>query len=219
MKKENPYCAEFDDDDEFETMQSFDEELYEAISPKVKQFLAEYYGDQLLELPSETYREIESIIKRRLYDYGDAIPDILFRNRTIEDMDEFEQALEKFIPENKPIDWPVAKYWFDKDFSVQEEWDTFLEDTYPINLSKEEVWEMGITKSTNEFFKDTQKFAHFTKTGYELINQAVHQFLEKRASFDLAVLSAAGFESLESHSYLHLETLLEDLFSVMPERG
>ncbi len=218
MKKEDQFSTEFNEDDEFETMQSFDEELYEAISPEVKQFLAEYYGDQLLELPSETYREIESIIKRRLFDFAEDIPDILFRNRTIKDRDEFEQALEKFIPENKPIDWPVPTYWFDRDFSHEVE-ENYLEDVNPIDLTQNEQLAKKIVESTNDFFKNTQTIANYTKTGYELINQAVHQFLEKRASFDLAVLSEVGFEALESHSYLHLETLLEDLFSVMPERG
>jgi hypothetical protein len=217
MKKEDQFSTEFNEDAEFETMQSFDEELYEAISPKVKQFLAEYYGDQMLELQSETYREIESIIKRRLYDFAEDIPDILFRNRIIEDMDEFEQALEKFIPENKPINWPVATYWFDKDFSHEAE-ETYWEDVNPKDLTDNELRAKRIIESVNESLENTRNFADFLKTGYEVLNKEVHLFLETRASFDLAVLSAAGFEVLESHSYLNLGVLLEDLFSLMPER-
>lgn len=43
-------------------------------------------------------------------------------------------------------------------------------------------------------------------------------FEEKRASFDLEILSARGFEELQAAIYLHLDTLLEDLFSLIPEQ-
>lgn len=219
MQKRNKQpLLEFDEETEIQSDLTFGDELYEAISPKVKQFLAEYYEDQLLALPSEAYRGIEKIIRSSMFLLGDCIPDILFRNRTIENLDEFEQALEKYVPENKPVKWPIHECWFTNDFSDADKEDSYLEDANPIDLSKKELHAKQIIESANEFIDNTQKFAHFTKAGYELLNQEVHLFLEKRTSFDLAILSASGFEELQATIYLHLDTLLEDLFSLMPER-
>jgi len=220
MQKRNKQPPlKFDEETEIQSDLTFDEEIYHAISPKVKQFLAEYYGNQIFELQSETYRAVESLTKREMYLFGHSIPDILFRNRTIENLDEFEQALEKYVPSNKPVKWPIHECWFTNDFSDADEEDSYLEDTDPIDLSESELHAKQIIESANEFIDNTQKFADFTKAGYERLNQEVHLFLEKRASFDLEILSARGFEELQAAIYLHLDTLLEDLFSLMPERG
>ncbi len=219
MQKRNKQPSlKFDEETEIQSDLTFDEELYGAISPKVKQFLAEFYGDQLLALPSEAYRGIENMIRNSMFLLGDCIPDILFRNRTIENLDEFEQALEKYVPSNKPVKWPIHECWFTNDFSDADEEDSYLEDTDPIDLSESELHAKQIIESANEFIDNTQKFADFTKAGYERLNQEVHLFLEKRASFDLEILSARGFEELQAAIYLHLDTLIEDLFSLIPEQ-
>ncbi|HBX51553.1 MAG: hypothetical protein A2275_04955 [Bacteroidetes bacterium RIFOXYA12_FULL_35_11] len=204
-------------DDEFEDEISFSEQLYTAISPKIKQFLVEYYGDNFHNLKSETYLEIETLIEDDILLFASEIPDILYRNRTITDEDKFDEALDNFVPDNIPINWPVIENWFDRDFKEEEEEDTFLEDSNPIDLTEDQKKAKEIVELANEMTENTQSFAHFMKSGYEIVIKEVQLFLKNNASFDLSILSPDGFIALQTHLDLLVSTLLEDLNTLLYE--
>jgi len=204
-------------DDEFEDEISFSEQLYTAISPKIKQFLVEYYGDNFYNLKPETYLEIETLIEDDILLFASEIPDILYRNRTITDEDKFDEALDNFVPDNIPINWPVIENWFDRDFKEEEEEDTFLEDSNPIDLTEDQKKAKEIVELANEMTENTQSFAHFMKSGYEIVIKEVQLFLKNNASFDLSILSPDGFIALQTHLDLLVSTLLEDLNTLLYE--
>lgn len=205
-------------DEEFEDEISFSERLYKAISPKIKQFLVNYYGNNFLNLQPETYLEIEKIIKDDIHYLADDIPGVLYRYRTITDDDKFDEAIDSFVPDNKPINWSVSKNWFDRDFSNNEDDDTFLEDSDPIDLTDDQKRAKKIINLVDEMTNDTQNFAHFMKSGYEIAVKEVQLFLVNNASFDLFILSSEGFTELQNDIDLLISTLLEDLYSLMPEK-
>ncbi|HBX51341.1 MAG: hypothetical protein A2275_08135 [Bacteroidetes bacterium RIFOXYA12_FULL_35_11] len=204
-------------EDEFEDEILFNEQLYKAISPKIKQFLVEYYGDNFYNLKPETYLEIETLIEDDILLFASEIPDILYRNRTITDEDKFDEALDNFVPDNIPINWPVIENWFDRDFSNDDDEDTFLEDSDPIDLTEDQKKAKEIVELANEMTDNTQSFAHFMKSGYEITNKKVQLFLENIASFELSILSPDGFIALQTHLNLLVSTLLENLYTIMPD--
>lgn len=199
---------------------SFEKILYDAISPKVKKFLFDFYGDQFLNLEPETFIEIDVLIKKSLYSCGEEIPDILFRNRKIWNIHEFDQALENFVPDNKPINWPKADCWFNRAFLYEDndDYDNYLEESDPIDLNENEIRAKEIINVADELIENTRNFAYFTKSGYEILNQEIQLFLEKTASFDLSILSIEGFKTLQNRIYFEMDHLLDDLYSLMPER-
>ncbi len=206
-------------DEEFEYGVPYGEEFSHAISPRVKQFLFEFYGDPFLDIEPKTYKKIGVLIKKRLFSLGEDIPDILYRNRTIRNMDEFDRAFASFIPTNEPINWPTVQCWFNREFPDNDDnEDTYLEDSDPIDLNEQEIRAKEIIKVADELIENIRNFAFFTKSGYEILNQEIHQFLENNASFDLAILSNEGFEALQKHIYLYISSMLEDLSPLMPER-
>lgn len=203
-------------DDEFEDEISFNEQLYKAISPKIKQFLVEYYGNNFYNLQSETYLEIETLIEDNILLFGSEIPDILYRNRTITNEDEFDKALDNFVPDNIPFNWPLLENRFDRDFKEDEDEDTFLEDSNPIDLTQDQRKAKEIVELANEMNENTQNFAHFMKSGYKIVIIEIQLFLKNNASFDLSILSHDGFIALQSHIDMLASTLLEDLYEIMP---
>ncbi len=201
--------------DEFEDGISFKESLYGAMAPKVKQFLAEYFGDSFLNLNPETYMEIEALIKEDILLYADEIPDILYRYRTITDDDLFDEALDNFVPVQAPIKWPAIENWFDRDFKKEDDDDTFLEDSAPIDLTEEQKKAKDIINIANDITDNTQNFADFMKSAYEIIMKETQLFIENNASFDLSILSADGFVELQERLNLLVSILSEDLHTLI----
>jgi hypothetical protein len=209
---ENYTAVDFEEDEEYEEEGSVIDILYEALSPKIKQFLREYYGKQLYNLQPETYLEINKTI-REGFIFASEIPDILYRNRTISDPEAFDNALAKYILPKMTIVWPRHEYWFDHEFGTDDydDEDTFLEDSRPIDLTEDEIKAKNIITLANEITDHTQRMAHFVKTGYEIILKEAQLFLERRAIFDLAILSPEGFDKLHDQLTLLIETILEEL--------
>lgn len=208
MITDNNTSEELEDDEEYE--KSFTELMYEALSPKIKQFITEYYGERFFNLNSETYLEIEKTIKHDFI-FADEIPNVLYRYKTITDSEKFDEALENFIPPKTPLIWQEYEHWFDRDFSDDDDEDTFLEDSAPIDLTEDQKRAKEIIRIANEITDNTQNFAHFMKSGYEIIMKEAQLFLEHRASFDLSILSPKGFDELHNHLDTLIQTILEDL--------
>lgn len=204
------------DEIEWENEPSFEASLHETLSPKVKQYLLEFHGDILFDLQPETYLAIDLLIKKNI-SLGSVIPDILYRNRTIRDPDEFDQALDNFVPDQAPISWPLAECWFNRQFIEDDNENTYLEDSNPIDLTEKEIKAKQIVEAANKLIEHHRNFAHFMKSGYEILNKEIQQFLEKCASFDLAILSDEGFQELQNYVYSLINTLLEELYALIPE--
>jgi hypothetical protein len=212
MTDENYISEEFEEDEEYEDEVPFKDLMHDALSSKIKQFITEYFGEQLYNLEPETYLEIEKTI-REDFIFASEIPDILYRYRTITDPDEFDKALAKFIPPKTSFVWQKHKNWFDRDFSndKDDDEDTFLEDSDPIDLTEDEIRAKKIINLENEISNNTKGFAHFMKSGYDITMKEAQLFLARSASFDLSVLSPEGFDTLHNQLDLLIETLLENL--------
>ena len=214
MTDDNYTPEEFEDDD-YEDEKYFDELMQESLSPKVKKFLNEYYGDRFYNLEAETYREIDKTIKAD-FTFADEIPNILYRYRTITDEDEFDKALDNFVPSGKPVVWKKNKNWFDSDFNEEEDdEDIFLEDSDPVDLTEEQRKAKELIEHVDDMLDFTKGFAHFMRSGQNVIMREAQLFIENRASFDLSILSPEGFEELQSQLDILVETLLEDLHGLI----
>jgi len=201
--------------DEFEDEFSFKASLYKTISPKVKKFISWYFGEQFLNLNTVSYSDIEDLIKNDIYLYSDEIPDILFRHRTIKDDDLFYDCLNNFVSIKAPIKWHVTVNWFERNFKDNDEKDTFIEDSYPIDLTDDQKKTKQIINIADEITDNTQKFAVFLNSAYKTFNSETHLFLENNAIFDLSILSADGFIELQEHIDLFITTLFEDLYELI----
>jgi hypothetical protein len=210
-----------DYDELFENLmeeKSFTYEFYRVIAARVKKFLSRYYQDSLLNLEPEAYQEIETILKEDLLLVSDSIPDILYRNNTIKDREKEEEALKNFVPDNKPINWPVTTNWFDKDYSSADtdDDDRYIEDSNPFDLTSQQKEVKELITIADEILENTRDFAHFTGSGYRIINKEIHLLLENNAAFDLSILSAEGYIDLQNHINTFIVLMLEDLYSLMP---
>lgn len=205
-----------DDEEEFEAIISFTDMLQKAFPPKVKLFLFEYFGDNLLDIEPETFLEIEALIVNNIDNNACDIPEILYRYRTITDEDEFDEALDSFVPDNKPINWPKTKEWFYRNYNEADDDDQFYKDSYSIDLTED--IEKNIIRKVHEVIDNTQKFALFMRAGFKVLNREVHLFLENNTSFDLAILSAEGYIALQNSIDMFVTILLEDLYSIMSDK-
>jgi hypothetical protein len=195
----------------------FYELMHQAVSPIIKRFLNEYFGEKFYNLQSETYLEIEKTI-REDFIFADEIPDILYRHSSITDDKELDKAFKNFKPSGTPIAWPKQEQWFDRELDQEDEDDTgdpFLDYTDPDDLNDEQLKAKEIINLIDEMTSNTQRSAHFMKSGYDIIMKESQLFLEKNAPFDLSVLSNEGFLELHMNLNLMIETLLEDLEEVI----
>ena len=210
---DNNQFDEFDDDS-YEYV-PFYSELHQAIGPKVKQYLSDYYGERMAKLEAETYLEIEKTIKENFL-VADMIPDLLYNHRSIT-RDEFDAAFETYSPSGKTFNWPRPEYWFDKDYSSDDEDDDdrFLEDSDPIDLTEEERKAKKIIEIADNMQNEHVAFANFIKNGFEILSQDVQRYLVKVASLDLEVLTEEGFEALQECIYYMIAELLNVVYEVV----
>jgi hypothetical protein len=198
---------------------SFDQIFCDAISAKTKQFLFEYCGESFLNLEPETYLEIAKAIEEKTKMFGSSIPDILYQYRTIRDSDKFDEALENFVPDHKPIKWYVTDNWFNRDFSFDDgeddEEDAFFENSNSFDLTEREMKVKEVVDIVDGIIENTRTFAHFVKSGYNVLNPEIHLFIEENALFDLSILSDEGFVRLQNHIDTLLDLLLDDLYSMV----
>ncbi len=213
MIKNTEIPGELKDNKDFEYSKPFHQLMQEAVSPKINQFLIDYFGEAFFNLNPETYRLIEKTIKENFI-FTIEIPGILYRYRTITDTDQFDETLAKFVPPKTGVIWQKHQNWFDRDFKEDDDdndENTFLEDSQADDLNKEQQKAKEIIHTANNIIEHTNNFGYFMKMGYDLTIKEMQLFLESNASFDLSILSAEGFGELYDLMNFTVEKLFEDL--------
>lgn len=202
---------------EEEEYYSFGDELYDALSPCIKRFLTDYYGKAFYNFDAETYRSIESIISEELKLYGNNIPDILYRYRTITDEDKWEEALEKFERKITRFTWPENEKWYHRDFTGEDnnDDDIFLDGISESELTNDEKKAKNIVDVANNMMDYTTSFADFMKKGCGDFIISIQTFIEDTCSFDLSILSSEGFKELQKDFDMMAEIIFEDLFGLL----
>jgi|GEM_PF-1531100 len=208
------------DDDDYEFV-SFGTEMGQDLSANVKQFLADYYGDKMAELDSETYVDIEEIIKEAFYYECDGIPDLLYNNRTITHQ-EFDEFYENYKYTPKSFEWPARKEeWFDRTFGEDDEEDehkdfeTYLKESDPIDLNEQEQAIKNIIDAADNMLDWHSGFADFTKKGYDKLSPEIQQYMDKRIALDLEVLTAEGFVKLQETIFWLITEMLDKLYGTI----
>ena len=200
-------------EEDYEPMKFFDEILWEVMSPKIKDYLFNNYHDMLLHLEPEQYAELEELI-RDSFGRADGIIDSLYNHRTITDSDEYDKALDNFIPDNKPVQWPVTEHWFFRQFVKEDDEPNELADLHPFEMDEEAKRVQEIIEIGDKIANDAQTFADFIKQGYLHFNPLMHRYLEEDASFDLAVSSPEGIVACQESIDFLLVPLLEHLHAL-----
>jgi len=199
-------------DEDFDDMKWFDKQFYEAISPRLKMFLREYYGDNMDKLEPQTYLDIDTTIKEDLGNVANCFSEVFYHYGIIKDNEALEHSLKHFVRDNRVFQWPVTKDWFDRDFNYDDDEDTFLEDSSPFDLTEDQRKAKEIVEIADSILDNTRNFAHFMKTGYQYLNKEVHLFLEQEAIFDLYNLSDEGFIALQNRINTIVTVALENLY-------
>jgi len=194
---------------------SFEYALYLRVAPAVKQFLATYLGDKLLNLEPESYSEIETAILENIYYYGSSLLEVMYQHRTIRDSDEYENAFDNFIKPDTNTLWPITPHWYDRDFVSPENEDTYLEDSNDFDLTEIERISKKVVEAADKLINGAQSFAVFMRTGYRALNPIVRQLLEDIASFDLSILNDEGLEKVQQKIDMVIEMILEDLSGII----
>lgn len=203
---------EFEDDD-YEYI-SFFKSVRQFMEPHLKEFLSSYYGERMGQLESGTYIDLENAIKEGFF-WADNIPDLLYNNRSISD-EAFDAALDTYIPTGETFSWPRPKYWFDGNFTYDEEdEDTFLEDSDPIDLTEDQRRAKQIIEHVDNMQEDAASFADFVKKGFDTLSPKMQQYLEKVGPIDLHYLTAEGFEKVQENIFFVISDLLETMYGIV----
>lgn len=209
MTDNNNYEEEDEDSD---VMLYFDDILYQALSPKIKDYLFNNYQDILLHLEPDEYTELEKLIKENFKFHADEIASSLYRNRTIEDLDEYDKAFDNFVPDNKPVIWPVTEHWFFRQYVTDD--DDNFNYLNPLDMTEEEKRMYDSIRMLDQMESESHLFAGFLKQGYLHFNPVLHQYLEQYASFDLAFSTPEGIVECQHHIDTLLECLFEDIHAL-----
>jgi hypothetical protein len=218
MEPSEDFDDDFDDDSE-DAFASFLAQLYDALAPGIKKYIISYAGEGFGALPPENYLQIEEQIREHIRFFGSLFPDVLYNHRTIRDRTAYDKAMDNYIPDGRPVKWMETEYWFDRDMNGDEEdEDTYLEDSDPIDLTELERKARNVVLKANEIIDDTRRLALFMREGYGIIKADVRRYLEKNAGFDLSVLTEEGFRKLEETIFMEFESLLDELYPlIVPE--
>ncbi len=191
-------------------------QVYTVIGPKVKQFLADYFGDKMNNLEAETYLKLENAI-RDGFKYTEVIPDMMYFNRSISS-DDFYKLEETYVFTNKKYIWPNIEYTYDIDDDEDDEdeqHDNFLEDTDPIDLTEEQRQAKKLMESADKILDFNAALSAFCKAGYKVLNPALHEFFETTASLDLELLTPAGFKEVQENIAMVISEMLENVFDII----
>lgn len=197
----------------------FGTEIYKALSPCIKQFLIGYFGERFYTLESETYREVESIIRENIESDGDSIPDILYRNRTIRDSNLWNEALDKFAGKITPVNWPKNPHWSDRISLLEnDDDDDFLADIPESELTEDQKLAKLIVADADDILNFHIGFANFMKQGFEVLIPAMQTYIEDVASFDLSVLSPEGYELLQMRFEMIADRVFDHLYGLLHDQ-
>ena len=201
-------------DDDDDRMVFFDEVLWEVMSPKIKEYLFNNYQDILLQLEPEQYTELDELIREAFKMYADGIAGSLYRHRIITDSDEYDKAFDNFIPDNKPVKWPVIEHWFFRQFAKEDDEPHEFADLPPFEMDENAKRAQEAIDICDEIVNGTQLFADFIKQGYHHFNPVIQQYLERYTPFDLAFSSPEGIVDCQRHIDTLLECLFEDIHAL-----
>ena len=201
-------------DDDDDRMVFFDEILWEVMSPKIKEYLFNNYQDILLQLEPEQYTEVDELIREAFKMYADGIAGSLYRHRIITDSDEYDKAFDNFIPDNKPVKWPVIEHWFFRQFAKEDDEPHEFADLPPFEMDENAKRAQEAIDICDEIVNGTQLFADFIKQGYHHFNPVIQQYLERYTPFDLAFSSPEGIVDCQRHIDTLLECLFEDIHAL-----
>ena len=201
-------------DDDDDRMVFFDEILWEVMSPKIKEYLFNNYQDILLQLEPEQYTELDELIREAFKMYADGIAGSLYRHRIITDSDEYDKAFDNFIPDNKPVKWPVIEHWFFRQFAKEDDEPHEFADLPPFEMDENAKRAQEAIDICDEIVNGTQLFADFIKQGYHHFNPVIQQYLERYTPFDLAFSSPEGIVDCQRYIDTLLECLFEDIHAL-----
>lgn len=193
-----------EDNDEYETA-SFRKQLYNHLTPKVKQFLIDHFNERLINAEANIFRDIEQTIKTDILLHAVIIPDLLYRHRTITDNDEFDNALNNF--KRQPgiqFHWPENDHWYDQPNEESDDDD----------LTDMDEDARLIIGAANKILEDNNNFKEFMQPCCYLVIKETQLYLERVAVFDLTILSPEGFNAVQDAILVLAETLAEDLYSI-----
>lgn len=194
----------FEDDD---TAPSLSEDMYRNIAPPVKEFLINYYGEAFYNSPAQTFRDIERLLKDDILLFAALIPGYLYRNRTITNSDQWEDAWEHFSMEAHTVfSWPGNDQWYNRKDEAEDDMD-LDEDDLPVKAK-------NIIEAAGKLLDYHQKFKAFMHPCCAVIITAIQLYLEKNAAFDLSILSTDGYVAINNEITGLAENLAEDLYAV-----
>ncbi len=191
-------------------------EVYNALAPCVKKFLTDYFGERLYTLESETYREVEEIIRRDLEINTDGIPDHLYRNRTKTDHLPYYKLINNFNENIAPIKWPEESHWYDRQIPMNDD-DKSLEDIPESELTENQKLAKLIIDSVDRIQIIHNRFANFMKQGCAVFIPALQSFLVETSSFDLSILTHEGLRFMQMRLDAMANRLFDHLFVLLDE--
>jgi len=205
MKAEKTIPADELEDEVYDEWIYYSTLMHQAMAPIVKKFLVDFFGERMYNLESETYREIDEIIKDA-FTAGDNIPDHLRAHRTVKDEDLWEKAYTN-NREDAKFNWQKTPPWYDKVYVIDDDGE-FQEGISESEMTEEQRIAKDLVEGVDKMINFHIGFSAFMKQGCELIIPAMQKFIEETASFDLAVLSPEGYEQLQDD----LEEIADYLF-------
>lgn len=193
--------------------------FYNDLAPLVKKFLIEYFGERIYTLESETYREVEDIIKKRFERDGDTIITLLYDNTTIPDKAEWKEAFYKFEGNTLPVVWPPdTRQWLYEPFrNYDDDDDDFLDDIPESELTETQKSAKEIVEMIDNGMVFNDGLHKFLNAGCVFLIRKIQKYLAETIPFFLLTLSPEGFGLLQVRIENTSNFLLEDLFEVLFE--
>jgi len=209
---------ETDDDygDENEKFVYYGTTFYKDLSPIVKKFLIEYFGERIYSFESDTYLKVEELIKDQFESVGDVIISLLYKNTTIPDEEEWEDAFDKFEGNNLQVVWPPNKpEWYHKPFEDDDDDDNFWNDIPESELTQDQKSAKEIVEMIDNGMIFNNGLQKFLNTGCPLLISDIHKYMEDTVPFYLSALTPEGYKLLQLEIENAAVFLYEDLFEVL----
>ena len=201
------------EDDEPGEWVSYSTQMHDSIAPVIKKFLVDFVGERFYTFESETYRNIEEIIRDGFL-FADQIPDDLHIHSTIINNDLYEEAFEKFTIKDAKFSWLKIPQWYDREF-VNDDDVEFLESTPESELTEEQIKAKKIIEVADNMINYNIGFASFMKQGCELLIPAMQKFIEDTANFDLTILSHEGYKTIQDTLELIADYIFDRLYPLI----
>jgi len=196
MKPEKTIPADELEDKENEERICYGKQMHRAMAPIIRKFLVDYFGVRMYNLESETYREIDEIIKDA-FTFGCDIANHLLIHRTIKDEGLWEKAFANFNRNDAKFAWQKTPPWYDREYVIDDN-DEFLEGIPESELTEEQKIAKELGENVDKMINLHIGFSAFMKTGCEFIITEMQKFIEDTAPFELAILSPEGYEQVQN---------------------